>query len=1224
MKPPEFDGSTDPMVALEWVKAVEAIYDYLQFQDIDRVSCAIFLLTKTARTWWDATKISVNVSALKWQEFKDLFYDKYFPRDVRSQKVKEFLELKQGNMSMQEYILKFEEGCQFALYLASNDIEKGEHFLRGVRAEIKRDVRMSKAASYKEIVEKARMAEQDEKEIERERQLKRQDFSTKGQGSGWKGKGKFRGKEKEEHRPKAPMPPPTYDRPVCPKCGKMHTGECLVGSNRCFRCGGVGHVIKNCPVKGEKGKDRVQGRIFTMTKEGANPDSSVMSGTILISGKAAVTLIDTGATHSFMSEIFLRSLNVVPSFEPLHYSILLPLGDELWPSSILKGCTVQVNEKINFADLIIIPIVAFYVTLGMDWLSSYRAVIDCVAKTVRFPAEVDDSGIFQSSGILLDTPYISCLKAHEMLSKGCHGLLAAVIGLNTEMEIELNEIEVVRDFRDVFADDVPGLPPDREVEFVIDLVSGTAPISKAPYRMAPTEMKEMKNQLQDLLDKVFSKIDPRSGYYQLKVREADVPKTAFRTRYGYYGFLVMSFGLTNVPSVFMDLMNRVFKPYLDSFVIVFIYDILIYSKIRELHVEHLGTVLQLLREHQLYAKLKKCEFWLEQVSFLGHIVSREGIAVDPMKIEVIKKWPIPTTVSEVRSFLGLAVLKDKLTSAPILALPCGTEDFIVYTDASKMGLGAVLMQRGKVIAYASRQLKDYEKNYPTHDLELAALVFALKIWRHYLYGEKCKANVIADALSCKSVSSLSSLIQKPLLLDLQRSEIAMVEQGTIARLLALVIRHTLTDRIRREQPNDNQLMKLRSKANEKGNTEFAMNTDDLLTFRSRICVPNGDDIRRDVKIEHQIPAGTLQSLPIPQWKWEHITMDFVTGLPRTPKGYNSIWVIFDRKGKLSPRFIGPFEILDRIGERAYRLALPPDLDRVHNVFHVSMIRKYILNPSHVLRHEALDLMPNLTYQELPIQILDRKVKVLRNKEIGINKILWRNQLVEEATLEPEEEMKQRYPELFAQMLGLGEPKPTRMSLQLADKSVKYPRGIIEAVLVKVGKFIFPADFVGAIGEPLEATITTELREDELDEEKAEIVAYFNANQPWKRSIRMRLEDLGDRRDLIPQKSSLEEPPTLELKPLPQHLNFESAQERFCVEGGGHKRDQPIMFDECLQNLRTLLRRCEETNFVLNWEKCHFMVQEGIVFGHKVSEQGIEAYEDLKEGLVTTPVLMAPD
>ncbi|XP_073285469.1 uncharacterized protein, partial [Primulina huaijiensis] len=246
-----------------------------------------------------------------------------------------------------------------------------------------------------------------------------------------------------------------------------------------------------------------------------------------------------------MSEIFLRSLNAVPSYKPIHYSILLPSGNEIWPSSILKGCTVQVNEKIYFADLIIIPMVALDVILGMDWLSSYRAVIDCVAKTVRFPVKDDDSGIFQSSGISLGIPYISCIKAREMLSKGCQRFLATVIDVNTEMTMKLGEIEVVRDFPDVFTNDVPGLPPDREVEFVIDVVPGTAPISKAPYRMAPTEMKELKNQLQDLFDKgfirpssspggapgatVFSKIDLRSGYYQLKVREADIPKTAFRT-----------------------------------------------------------------------------------------------------------------------------------------------------------------------------------------------------------------------------------------------------------------------------------------------------------------------------------------------------------------------------------------------------------------------------------------------------------------------------------------------------------------------------------------------------------------------------------------------------------------------------------------------------------------------------------------------------------------------
>ena len=267
-------------------------------------------------------------------------------------------------------------------------------------------------------------------------------------------------------------------------------------------------------------------------------------------------------------------------------------------------------------------------------------------------------------------------------------------------------------FPDVFLEELPGLPPDKEIEFCIDVVPGTVPISLPPYRMAPAELKELKEQLQDLLDKglvrpstspwgalvlfvkkkdgslrlciyyrqlnkvtirnkyslpriddlfdqlqgasCFSKIDLRSGYYQLRIRREDVPKTVFRTRYSHYEFLVMSFGLTNAPAAFMDLMNRVFKPFLDRFVIVFIDDILVYSRSEEEHAEHLRIVLQTLREHQLYAKFSKCELWLDSVAFLGHVVSREGIQVDPKKIEAVMDWQRPTTVTEVRSFLGLA------------------------------------------------------------------------------------------------------------------------------------------------------------------------------------------------------------------------------------------------------------------------------------------------------------------------------------------------------------------------------------------------------------------------------------------------------------------------------------------------------------------------------------------------------------------------------------------
>ncbi|KAK8936851.1 hypothetical protein KSP39_PZI012537 [Platanthera zijinensis] len=264
---------------------------------------------------------------------------------------------------------------------------------------------------------------------------------------------------------------------------------------------------------------------------------------------------------------------------------------------------------------------------------------------------------------------------------------------------------------------------------------------------------------------VFSKIDLRSGYHQLKIKESDIPRTAFRTRYGNFEFLVMSFGLTNVHSALMDMMNRVFREYLDKFIIVFIDDILVYFKTREEHATHLRLTLSTLRQHQLYAKLVKCEFWLDRVAFMRHVISSDGLSVDPAKISAVMDWKQPSTPTEIRSFLGLAgyyrcfvkdfssldaplinltqklvkfewsdqceqafsELKQRLCSASVLALPSKGLDFSVYTDASGVGLRCVLMQEDRVIAYGSRQLKIHEHNYPTYDLEFAAVVFALKL-----------------------------------------------------------------------------------------------------------------------------------------------------------------------------------------------------------------------------------------------------------------------------------------------------------------------------------------------------------------------------------------------------------------------------------------------------------------------------------------------------------------
>ncbi|GJV88450.1 putative reverse transcriptase domain-containing protein [Tanacetum coccineum] len=463
----------------------------------------------------------------------------------------------------------------------------------------------------------------------------------------------------------------------------------------------------------------------------------------------------------------------------------------------------------------------------------------CAEKIVRIPFGdeiliVRGDGSSNKHGTRLSI--ISCTKAQEYLAKGCHVFLANITATKDEDKSKgkrLEDVPVVREFPEVFPEDLPGIPPTRQVEFRIDLVPGAAPVARAPYRLAPSEMKELAEQLQELTDKgfirpssspwgapvlfvkkkdgsfrmcidyrelnkltvknryplpriddlfdqlqgssIYSKIDLRSGYHQLRVREEDILKTAFRTRYGHYEFQVMPFGLTNAPAVFMDLMNRVCKPYLDKFVIVFIDDILIYSKSKKEHEGHLRQILKLLKKEELYAKFSKCEFWIPRVQFLGHVIDCQGIHVDPAKIESIKDWASPKTPTEIRQFLGLAgyyrrfiegfskiaktmtkltqkgvkfdwgdkqeaafqLLKQKLCSAPILALPEGSEDFIAYCDASKKGLGAVLMQREKVISYASRQLKIHEKNYTTHDLELGAVVFALKMWRHYLYGTKC-------------------------------------------------------------------------------------------------------------------------------------------------------------------------------------------------------------------------------------------------------------------------------------------------------------------------------------------------------------------------------------------------------------------------------------------------------------------------------------------------------
>ncbi|GJT09642.1 putative reverse transcriptase domain-containing protein [Tanacetum coccineum] len=601
-QPINFKGSEGAVGLIRWFERTESVFSHSNCTEDCKVKFATGTLTEEALSWWNSFAQPIGIEEaykITWVEFKKLLIKKYCPRTEVQKMEDEFYHLTVKGNDLKTYVRRFQELATLCPTMVP-DSEKMIEVTKHTPVQVLSDHKLN---------------------FDDRRTFNNNNYRNINTNN------RYNNHQPQQTEDRKPLGPCIVKCNTCNKVGYL-TKNCrnkgpATGSNllpvtvTCHACGEKGHYANQCR---KTINNNAQGRAYILRDRNAHQDLNVVTDTFYNIEMADKNLVNT--------------------------------------NTVIQGATLTLLNQPFEIDLMLIKLGSFDVVIGMDWLSNYHARIICDEKVIHIP-------------INGETFIIRVME-------------------NKSGENRLEDIPVVREFPEIFPEDLPGLPPVRQVEFQIDLIPGTTPVARAPYRLAPSKMQELSNQLQELADRgfirpstspwgapvlfvkkkdryfrmcidyrelnkltvknhnplpriddlfdqlqgssVYSKIDLRSGYHQLRVRGEDIPKTAFRTRYGHYEFQVMPFCLTNAPVVFMDLMNRMCKPYLDKFVIVFI----IYSRNKEEHANHLRIILELLKKEKLYAKFSKCDFWIHIAQFLGHLIDSQGLHVDPTKIEAFK------------------------------------------------------------------------------------------------------------------------------------------------------------------------------------------------------------------------------------------------------------------------------------------------------------------------------------------------------------------------------------------------------------------------------------------------------------------------------------------------------------------------------------------------------------------------------------------------------------